>query len=239
MDKAIRNTQLELLKVFSRVSKTFALSGGSALELFYLKHRFSRDLDFFSPRYNLREINNLILKFNKCLDSPLRLEDELIMPAKARVRFYTGHVKGSRFPLKIDFVEDVFFRAPVIKRFNGIPVYSVKNIYYQKIMALIGTQMGVDITGREISTGRKEVRDIIDIYYLSKKIYPLGKFIMNLQDIYKRGIVYWYRTYSREELKLGVLDLDIYDKTFDVSRLITHFDGEIKKVIATTLGEAK
>ena len=47
MDKALRKVQLKILKVFSQFGETFALSDGSALELFYLKHRFSKDLDFF------------------------------------------------------------------------------------------------------------------------------------------------------------------------------------------------
>lgn len=235
MDKIIRHTQLELLKVFSKSSKTFALSGGTALELFYLKHRFSRDLDFFSPRYNVKEIEGIILKSNKYLDSPLRLQDELFTRDRARVRFYTGKVKGTELPLKLDFVEDVYSESPGIKRFKGIPVYSIEDIYFQKIMTLVGSNLRQDITGREITTGRREARDIVDVYYLSENICPLHKFIRKFSDIYKRGIVYWYRTYSREELKFGVLDLDIYDKNFDVSRMITYFDSEIKKIIGGVL----
>lgn len=237
MDKTIRSAQLELLKVFSKNSKTFALSGGTALELFYLKHRFSRDLDFFSANYNIKEIDNLILKFNKILENPLKLEDELITKDRAKIRFYTGKVRGSKFPLKLDFVEDVFFKSPAIRRFGGVPVYSAENIYYKKIMTLIGTHIKEDITGKEIITGRRESRDIVDVYYLSKKVSPLHTFIKNFSGLYRRGIIYWYRTYSREDLKFGVLDLDIYDKSFDVSKMIVYFDEEIKKIIAETIGK--
>lgn len=239
MDKNIRDKQLGLLEILGKESKTFALSGGTALELFYLRHRFSRDLDFFSPRYNIKEIEGLISRFNKFLDSPLRLEDELVTRDKARVRFYTGKVKGSRAPLKIDFVEDVFFRSPVIKRFKEVPVYSVRNIYYQKIMTLVGSNLGIDMTGKEVITGRKEARDIVDVYYLSKNICPLHNFIRNFSNIYKRGIVYWYRSYSREELKFGVLDLDIYDKEFSISKVISYLDEEVKRIISETLEERK
>lgn len=239
MDKIIRNTQLELLKIFSKSSKTFALAGGTALELFYLKHRFSMDLDFFSPRYSVKEIEGIVLKFNKSLDRPLKLEDELFTRDRARVRFYTAKVKGTRLPLKLDFVEDVYFESPAIKKFKGIHVYSIEDIYTQKIMTLVGSNLRQDITGREIITGRKEARDIVDVYYLSEKICPLHKFIKNFSDIYKRGIVYWYRTYSREELKFGVLDLDIYDKNFNIANLIKHFDEEVKKIISKSLGEAR
>lgn len=47
MDKELRKKQLSILKTFSACSEGFALAGGTALELFYLHHRFSADLDFF------------------------------------------------------------------------------------------------------------------------------------------------------------------------------------------------
>jgi len=36
MDKELRKTQLDVLKVFAQHTKTFALAGGTALELYYL-----------------------------------------------------------------------------------------------------------------------------------------------------------------------------------------------------------
>ena len=231
MDRKIREAQLKLLEVFPSMSRTFALSEGTALELFYLKHRFSKDLDFFSPGYNFAEIDKLAAGFSKCLGKKLKLENELVIEGKARVRFYTVNIKGAKLPLKIDFLEDVVFKKPVIRKFNSIPVYDVKNIYHQKILTLVGTKLGVDKTGREVITGRKEARDIVDVYYLSKKIYPLHKFIKKLPYYYKRGLIYWYRTYSRYDFKVEVLDLDIYDKEFNASDVIKHFDLEIKKII--------
>ena len=42
--------QIRILKLFfaTPFSKTFFLTGGTALSAFYLKHRESQDLDFFS-----------------------------------------------------------------------------------------------------------------------------------------------------------------------------------------------
>jgi len=108
----------------------------------------------------------------------------------------------------------------------------LKNIYFQKIIALVGTDLVRDRIGREIATGRGEVRDIIDIYYLSKKVCPLHKFMKNLVREHQRGIVHWYRSYSRQEVKLGVFDLDIYDKYFDVSKMITYLDKEIREFMS-------
>lgn len=232
MDKIIRDVQLQLLRTFSKASKTFALSGGTALELYYLKHRFSRDLDFFSPKYNLKEIESLISKFNEVVGGTIKLENQFIAPNRARVSFYAGKVKGADFPIKIDFVEDVFFDRPNIKKFNKIPVYEVNSIYFQKIIALVGTDLVRDRIGREVATGRGEVRDVIDIYYLSKKVYPLHKFMKDLVREHQRGIVHWYRSYSRQEVKLGVFDLDIYDKYFDVAKMITYLDQEVREFIS-------
>jgi len=150
---------------------------------------------------------------------------------RARVRFYSVYLKEAGTPLKIDFIEDIIFRKPNIKRFDGIPVYSVEDIYYQKILAFVGTRLKIDETGKEAIAGRGEARDIVDVYYLSKRIIPLHSFIKKLPPLYRRGIVYWYRTFSRNDFKLDVLDLDIYDRDFDVGTLIRHFDMEIKKIV--------
>ena len=235
MDKALRKVQLKILKVFSQFRKTFALSGGSALELFYLKHRFSKDLDFFSSQYKVSEIDKLVKEFNKVLGEKLKLENELNIEGKAKVRFYVVDIKEVKSPLKIDFIEDVIFKKPTIKRFNQIPVYDVKNIYYQKILALIGTRLKLDDVGKEIFTGRGEARDIVDLYYLSKKVCPLHKFVKKIPLHYKRGLIYWYRTYSREEFKIEVLALDIYDKNFDSKEVIRYFDREIEKITEEVL----
>lgn len=230
MDTMIRELQKEILKVFAAKAKDFALSGGTALELYYLHHRFSADLDFFSPKYDLSEIKSLITVFAKLIGKKLKLEAEFIASRKAKVRFYTVSVKNSGRPLKIDFVEDVFFAKPAIKKFENVPVYSVDNIYMQKIIAVSGIPSGVDGIGRELRIGRREeVRDAFDIYMLSKKIEPLHIFLKNSPQYLQRGIVHWYRTFSRRDLKLALLDLDIYDKQFDSREMIVYLEDEIKK----------
>lgn len=232
MNLKIRNTQLKILKIFSKHTKNFALSGGTALELYYLKHRFSRDLDFFSPKYDLKEIKDLILAFSKGIGKPIKLENEFMANNRARVQFYVVPVKNSPFPLKIDFIEDVFFNKPTIKKPEGIPVYDVKHIYFQKIVAVTGTQLIENDTGRKITTGRREVRDTVDIYFLSQKIKPLHRFLKTLSGEQRRGMVQWYRSFSRQEFKLGFLDLDLYDKKLDASQVIIYLEDEIKKFIS-------
>ena len=235
MDKKLRDKQVQILKVFGKYARDFALSGGTALELYYLHHRFSADLDFFSPKYEIKEIEMLIREFKKATGDSVKLHTEFIASNRARVRFYEAAIKGYSRPLKMDFVEDTAFKNPSIKKFKGVPVYSVENIYLQKIYAITGGVLGQDEIGREITQGRRQARDVFDIYVLSKKIQSLHKFLKALPMQFQRGMVHWYQTFSRQDLKLDLLDLDIYDKGFSSRDMIVYLEDEIKKLIKQVL----
>ncbi len=229
MNKKIRQLQLDILKKFSEKRKTFALAGGTALDLYYFHHRFSQDLDFFSPGYDKNEIRVLVKEFEKIIGSKLILEDERISSKNAKAHLYFSENKKEKLNIKIDFIEDIFFNKPKINTFKKVPVYDVEHIYFQKIMAVTGTSMTRDSIGREKITGRNAEKDIVDIFYLSKETIPLHKYIKKLPGEQQRGMIQWYRSYSRQELRINVLDLDIYDKKFDSSIMIQYLDEEIKK----------
>jgi predicted nucleotidyltransferase component of viral defense system len=235
MDKNIREAQKEVLKVFSRHAENFALSGGTALELYYLHHRFSVDLDFFSPKYDIKEIDHLIKELQKILKTEIKLENELMSGNKAKVRFYAMLLKDPERSLKIDFVEDVIFDEPKIENFEGVRVYGTENIYLQKITAITGTRPNIDHIGREIMQGRTEGRDAFDLYMLSRKIEPLYIFLKRSPGYVQRGIVQWYRRFSRTDLKLSLLDLDIYSRTFDSKEMIIYLEKQIEKFIQETV----
>ena len=228
MDSKIKEMQKIVLNIFSKEAKDFALAGGTALELYYLHHRFSWDLDFFSPKYDLSEIDWLVSTLKKRIDKKVKLESELLAGGRAKVRFYTLPVKGADRPLKIDFVEDVLFKKPTIQKKEGVRVYSVENIYLQKIAAISGIRMEVDAVGRPVQRGRNEARDVFDVYFLSTKIQPLHKFLARVSPSTQKGIVHWYRTFSRQDLKLALLDMDIYDPQFNAREMIAALETEIK-----------
>ena len=229
MDIKIREAQKKILKAFAEDKGNFALAGGTALELYYLHHRFSADLDFFSPVYDFREVDKIVINFSKFVKAKIKLESEFVAAGRAKVRFYTMPIPGSGRPLKMDFVEDVIFANPDIKNFNGARVYSVENMYLQKIMTITGTRLGEDEMGREVIRGRQEARDVFDIYMLSKKIMRLHIFLKKVPQQQQRGMVHWYRIFSRQDLKLALLDLDIYDKKFNSKEMIIYLENEIKK----------
>jgi predicted nucleotidyltransferase component of viral defense system len=225
----IKNAQKELLKAFSGKAKDFALTGGTALELYYLNHRFSIDLDFFSPKYDKKEIEAIAAGFKDYCGIKIKLENEFIAPSHAKVRFYSAHFKDLKDPIKIDFAEDVLFDSPNISKFGGVRVYSAESIYLQKITTITGIRVQIDQTGRQFMRGRREARDAFDVYMLSKKIKPLHLFLNALPSQIQMGIIDWYQTFSRHDVKAGLLDLDIYDKKFDAREMIIYLENEIKK----------
>jgi len=237
MDTKIRQAQKLILEAFSDVARDFALAGGTALELYYLHHRFSLDLDFFSRKFDNREINTLVSKFKDRTHKDITLESEFLSTGKARVRFYTMPVKGSTRPLKIDFVEEVLIDRPKIRKIDGIRVYGAEDLYLQKIAAISGMRPVMDEVGRQVSEGRKEARDVFDVYILSKKIKPLHLFLRGIPTQFQRGMIHWYRSFSRQELKLALKDLDIYDAKFDSRELIISLENEIKQFVREVVEE--
>jgi len=81
-----------------------------------------------------------------------------------------------------------------------VPVYSVENIYYQKIIAVSGTIPEVDVIGRQIVVGRRKARDIFDIYKLSKEVKPLAEFLKDIPLSFQRGTIHWYRTFFTKRI---------------------------------------
>jgi predicted nucleotidyltransferase component of viral defense system len=235
MDTKLRQAQWQILDIFSKTPGDFALAGGTALELFYLQHRFSRDLDFFSSRFDLREI----VTINKAITQSYRhapiLENEMHAGGRAQVQFFSLPVTGSTGSLKIDFAEDNLPPKPSIRRIKKIPVYDVEKIYSMKLFAIAGSRLLQDETVRAISSGRNEVRDACDVYYLSKTIKPLRVFLRETPKLQQRGIISWYRHFSRQEFKLNYLELDLYDQGANSREVIRHLEGEIQAFIAEVL----
>ena len=227
-DPKITEAQNRVLQVFAREASRFALAGGTALERYYLHHRFSWDLDFFSPVYDLAEINRLTAAFKKQVDPRLKLEAQLMAGGQAKVRFYSMPVRGASRPLKIDFVEDVLIKTPDIQTIRGVRVYGTPSIYLQKVAAIAGIRPAMDAVGRVVQEGRNEPRDAFDLYMLSKKVSPLHLVLAKVDSHYQKGMIHWYRTFSRHDLKLGLLDIEIYDPGFDAREMIGHLENEIR-----------
>lgn len=218
----------EILEYLKWKLEGFYMVGGTALSLFYFKHRFSFDIDFFTRNFNFEKINRTInsLKEKFSIEILQKIEEE----EKAKVIVY--EVKYRDLKTKVDFIEDFFELLKPINIVNGIPVASLEDIYLRKIYAVCGFGREKDIIGKDkIVGGREEAKDFFDLYFLSSTFLPLSEFI-NLypNKVVKENLIIWFRTYDRFKIKSGLVDLKT-NHEIDYSLMEKHFKKEIEKII--------
>ncbi len=80
---ALRDKVLECLK--GKVND-FALGGGTALSLFYFRHRESYDLDFFTKGFSDRRIEEVIEELSRAVGQKVPLLSKTGLEIKLRLR---------------------------------------------------------------------------------------------------------------------------------------------------------
>lgn len=151
----INPIQNQCLKLFPTVTQSseFYLTGGTALAYFYLQHRKSEDLDFFTS------VEGLIPFFSKSLTDYLCRQG---LQAKVQRGFYTFAeilVSSNGENTIIHLAQDTGFRFEPVSEcaeFPGLKVDPLKDIASNKLLALFG---------------RAALRDFIDVYWLIKGKY--------------------------------------------------------------------
>lgn len=231
-----------VLKVLNGKLDTFFLGGGTALSLFYLHHRESFDLDFFSKIFSENKIKEIISTIEDSLK--VKTEGGQILTSKESARLFRYYVptgiqkdldiEGNS--LKLEFIEDLY---PLIKShditIDGIPIFSQESIYLRKIYALCGVRALQDEVGKiRFIGGRQEAKDLFDVYFLSREFMPLSNFVNDFCPSEKEKIIVWYNSYDRQEMKLGITELVIKKKA-DFYEIEKHFKTEIKKFIEEEL----
>ncbi|MBV6511605.1 MAG: hypothetical protein FMNOHCHN_01087 [Ignavibacteriaceae bacterium] len=125
----------------------FYLTGGTALGRFYLKHRFSEDLDFFANEDP--EFKRHIEFIRNSLNSGFSLKSEVTVFTNDFCRFF---ITEGEISLKIEFVNDVSARVGIPVRYQYGLLDTPLNILSNKITAILG---------------RDEPKDIFDLVSLS------------------------------------------------------------------------
>jgi hypothetical protein len=136
-----QRTVLDALFAQETFAQAFYLTGGTALAGFYLFHRYSDDLDFFT---NDRPLE-LVWPTLQPLLPALGLTVESRAPQFIRLR----HADG----LRVDVVHDVPFRVGIPARHGAWAIDSLENITLNKVAAI---------------QGRLDVKDYVDLYLLLK-----------------------------------------------------------------------
>lgn len=222
----------DVLKEFSGKLDGFYLAGGTALSLYYFRHRESYDLDFFTKDFKKELIRLLVSGVCGSLGLASKLIMDLNQKGRARVIQYTLSIPESDRDLRLDFVEDVFRLIQTPQLIDGVPVLSKEDIYLRKIYAVAGTLGIIDEIGRSQALGgRQEAKDLFDLYFLSKTFVPLSIFAAKYCDATeKENLVTWYRSFDRQEMKLGLSEIRT-DKEIDFREVDRHFRAEIEKML--------
>ncbi|MCG8430035.1 MAG: nucleotidyl transferase AbiEii/AbiGii toxin family protein [Candidatus Omnitrophica bacterium] len=213
----------------------FYLAGGTALSLFYFKHRESYDLDFFTSEFSREKIEGVIRALEQTTGLRIELTAEHNQQGFARILVYYVHIDDEN-TLKIDFVEDRYNLLEPLLIVDGIPVLSREDIYLRKILTACGSIASVDTIGRRVFIGgRQEAKDFFDLYFLSKTFTPLSKFVnAYCRQPHKESIIIWFRTYDRLEMKVGLTEI-MTDKSVTFQEMERHFKEEVDKIISAEL----
>lgn len=154
--------QERLIHAFFARTDEFFLTGGSALAGYYLHHRTSADLDFFTAHEEaFRHGKPLLSDAVQSLGGTIEVLREYPGFAELQV-VLAGET------IKVDLVRDT---APQLtdekRRFDDAVVDTLEDIAANKICAVVG---------------RSEIRDFVDLYFLDKAGHNLEDAIVHAQQ---------------------------------------------------------
>ncbi len=195
----------------SNLSKKFYLSGGTALAEFYLHHRISEDLDFFTQEeLNIDELKRFINVVCKNI-SVKKIE---FQHGYGLYAFFITTKTGEKH--KIDFGQYPFGPIEKLKNFNGLLVEGLFDIAVNKA---------------QIIASRPRLRDFIDLYFILKQ-KPLWSF----QELLKKSFEKFEM--QADALQVGQnllevekqIDMPLMIKKIDMKNIKEFFYKEAKKL---------
>jgi predicted nucleotidyltransferase component of viral defense system len=159
--RALTPLKKDLIDLFFRREQSFYLTGGAALGIFYLQHRLSYDLDFFTPeQVNWHLVQNLVLDISRRIGANCRTVTAA--PGFHRLELTRGDEREI-----LDFVVE---QVPQIdsqkERFGDVRVDTLREIAVNKVCTLLS---------------RSEQKDIIDLFFLSKRGFDVLKLLPEAQ----------------------------------------------------------
>jgi len=148
--KSLTPLKLDILKALFRYNNDFFLTGGSALGIFYFDHRMSYDLDFFSVHpIDWHVLSNEIVRIGSEIDAE-------ISQVSASPTFRRYEVRRNSEHEIVDFVREMVPQISSQKnKFGDFVVDTLQEIAVNKWCTLLG---------------RTELKDLIDLYYISREI---------------------------------------------------------------------
>lgn len=148
---------LDLFQADLKLPELFYLSGGTALAEFYLKHRRSDDLDFFTDEkeFPFVAVEDFIKKLSLEMGREARFQK-----LYDRHMFFLQVPDGKGPELKIEFTNYPFPRLDKTKLLGRLRVDSLLDIAVNKLMAMIE---------------RFEPKDFVDLHFLLSESFQASE----------------------------------------------------------------
>jgi predicted nucleotidyltransferase component of viral defense system len=139
---------LDLVKNNEFFRSNFYFTGGTALSAFYLKHRYSDDLDFFSQeRFDQQIILTLIQEWSQKYKFSIK-------SSRFAEVVYVFMLQFNNEILKVDFGYYPYKRVEKSLMLDGIKIDSLLDIAVNKLLTI---------------SQRYSVKDFVDLYFLLQK----------------------------------------------------------------------
>ena len=168
-------SQTRLLTEFSRSSLNdfFFLTGGTALSAFYLHHRLSEDLDFFTEQPG--QVQQVLPILNTIAEG-LGLRVELRRQFASYLEVFLHEPEGET--IKCDFAQDSPFRhQPKMRNSTlGFFVDNPLDIACNKLSALFD---------------RAAAKDFVDVYFIDKELLPFKDLLSRAREKHIGIDDYW------------------------------------------------
>jgi hypothetical protein len=197
--------QDKILSALKPVLTTFYLTGGTALGRFYLNHRFSEDLDFFSNKSDT--FNSSVKDIERVLINNFAVITHQSVVYEDFVRYY---IEDGETVLKIEFVNDIAYRCGVPNEYEYGLIDTPLNILTNKLTAIVG---------------RDEPKDVFDLYALAKQymfnwmdifVKAKNKAIINEIDVEQRIKSFPVLLFQDVDWHILPIDLDVVRKAITI-----------------------
>lgn len=171
----LTDLQLKILKSFAGLTdqEAFYLTGGTALSAFFLQHRRSRDLDFFTAT------EEVISLFSRKLELSLTKEGLQVGRLRGLQSFVEITVNSDKEQTLIHFALDSPFRfeEPFLsEEIPGLKIDSLIDMATNKLLALFG---------------RAALRDFIDVYFLCQERFKKDELLRKCSQKDAGFDLYW------------------------------------------------
>lgn len=188
--------------------KNFYFTGGTALSVFYLQHRYSEDLDFFSENeFSYEEILSQVQKWAQKLNFSFKAESKEVVKM-----FFLDFENGVN--LKIDFGYYPYKRVEKGLIDDGLEIDSLLDIAINKLSTV---------------NQRSSAKDFVDLYYLLQK-FTLWDLIEGVKIKFRMELDPWLLVSDLEYVAWGLETLPKMIKPLTLDELKTFFREKAKEL---------